>query len=378
MQSKESTNKGFNLDTKQVPVVHLITTLDMGGAESQLLVLVKQQVLKNMKVSVLFLKGSGELVERFEELGVPVLRLSASNNLGAQVLRLRKYLKKVNQPHIVHAHLPQAEILATLSLSHNSRLINSRHFGGQFHPSASATLSRLLGKFASWRSSKIVAISQSVRRILVENNEVKQKVPIEVVHYGFDEKEFRKKGGDWPAKSNSVVRIGTVARLSPEKDLETLIKGFEKLRAEGMNLSLDIVGAGPLLGDLTALVQELHLSEFVSFLGKTSDVAGFMSSLDLFVLTSKFEGFGMVLLEAMSSGCKIVAARNSAIPEVLGNQGAGLFFETGNFHSMAKKIEESLEQIDDGYRQLQIQRLHKFSAEEMCKKMLRVYEVELA
>ncbi len=367
---------GIALETKRLPVVHLITTLDRGGAESQLLVLVKQQVLIDMQISVLFLKGSGELVQDFKKLGVEVSQLSPSNNLVLQVLRLRKYLKSISGAHIIHAHLPQAEIVATLSKSSKSKLINSRHFGGQFYPTANATLSRLLGKFASWRSSKVVAISNSVRLILVEQNEVRRKVPIEVVHYGFNEKDLRKKKLELPTNSSSVVRIGTVARLSPEKDLETLIKGFKKLRAEGMELSLDIVGAGPLLGELTALVEELGLSKDVSFLGKTADVGGFMSSLDLFVLTSKFEGFGMVLLEAMSSGCKIVAARNSAIPEVLGDQGAGSFFETGNFHSLAKKIKESLEQEDDGYRQLQIQRLHTFSAEEMCNKMQRVYELD--
>lgn len=102
-------------------------------------------------------------------------------------------------------------------------------------------------------------------------------------------------------------------------------------------MRLEIVGAGSLLGELTTMTKDLGLTNSVSFLGRTDDVEGFISSLDLFVLTSKFEGFGMVLLEAMSTGCKIVAARNSAIPEVLGEDGAGLMFETGNETELAEK-----------------------------------------
>lgn len=362
------------MKTSSLPVVHLITTLDRGGAESQLLVLVKQQVLRNIKVSVLFLKGSGELIPSFEALGVEVTKVASQNIFPMQVLKLRKYLRGLTGSHILHAHLPQAELLATISLSSETRLINSRHFGGKFHPKAQRTISRLLGKFATSKSYKVVAISKSVKEILVHQNEVSKNVQIEVVHYGFDEKEFRNSGSNPLPRPDGELRFGTVARLSPEKDLVTLIRGFKKVRDERSGVSLEIVGAGPLLNALTNLVDELDISEDVSFLGKTSDVAGFMSSLDLFVLTSRFEGFGMVLLEAMSSGCKIVAARNSAIPEVLGDQGAGLFFETGDADSLAAAMKESIGQVDEKFKVAQSERLRLFSAEEMSKKIESVYE----
>jgi glycosyltransferase involved in cell wall biosynthesis len=347
--------------------------LDRGGAETQLLVLVKQQVLKGYRVSVLYLKGSGELTQSFEDLGVQVIRVAKKNNFFIQVFSFGQYLRRIKYLHVVHAHLPQAELVATFSILSKTRLVNSRHFGGQFHPTALRIVSRLLGKLATLRSYKVIAISNSVKDNIIALNEVNNKVPIDIVHYGIEQKFSNRVKLNQNRQSQNVLRVGTVARLSPEKDLETLIKSFRILKNKKKEVRLEIVGAGSLLGELTTMTKDLGLTNSVSFLGRTDDVEGFISSLDLFVLTSKFEGFGMVLLEAMSTGCKIVAARNSAIPEVLGEDGAGLMFETGNETELAEKILDSLNSQDETYKILQIRRLELFSAEEMCRKVLLSY-----
>ena len=93
-------------------VIHLITTIERGGAEKQLLTLASEQVQSGIKVEVIFLKGKPELKKEFEESGVKVNKLLAGTNFLKQITLLSKYLRK--NPSPVHAHLPKAELLAAI------------------------------------------------------------------------------------------------------------------------------------------------------------------------------------------------------------------------------------------------------------------------
>jgi glycosyltransferase involved in cell wall biosynthesis len=99
-----------------------------------------------------------------------------------------------------------------------------------------------------------------------------------------------------------------------------------------------------------------------------------MRSLSLFVLPSKFEGFGMVLLEAMFARCRIVGARNSAIVEVLGDRGAGTYFETSDPEDLCDKILESLQEKRNDYIKNQEMQLASFRIERTAELTDRIYE----
>jgi glycosyltransferase involved in cell wall biosynthesis len=128
---------------------------------------------------------------------------------------------------------------------------------------------------------------------------------------------------------------------------------------------------------LKALSIELGLENSVHFLGRTDKIIEFLSGLDVFLLTSKYEGFGLVLLEAMDAGIPIIASRNSAIPEVLGTDFPNLC-ETGNDEEFAEKI---LRLNDLEYRStvlaLQANRLVIFDAPSMARKIYEVYFGEI-
>ena len=137
--------------------------------------------------------------------------------------------------------------------------------------------------------------------------------------------------------------------------------------------TLSIVGSGPLEIELKKLADELGISNKIDWLGRRSDIDNFLQNIDLFLLTSAYEGFGLVLLEAMANRVPIIAAKNSAIPEVIGDFPETLF-ETGNYLDLSEKIESSLTMVSrNEIVDRQINRLQEFDAREMSNRILVLY-----
>jgi glycosyltransferase involved in cell wall biosynthesis len=131
--------------------------------------------------------------------------------------------------------------------------------------------------------------------------------------------------------------IGTLSRYVPQKDLKTLVFAARELKERGLIASFICHGEGPEKGELQKLVNENGLENTFLILDKTLDADSFLNWCDLFVLTSKYEGFGLVILEAARSGTPMVISNTAAANEVLsGNQ--QVLFQIGNFPQLAEKI----------------------------------------
>jgi glycosyltransferase involved in cell wall biosynthesis len=321
-------------------VLHVITTIEMGGAEKQLLILAREQRINGRPVSVVFLKGNPELKDSFENIGVQVFDDISNKNPLTQIFKLRKILNKI--PNLtIHAHLPRAELISAIVRKKNT-LVISRHNAEAFFPSHPGILSRVLSRFVSRRSTLVIAISAAVKNFLIESNEIDKSKKIQVIYYGFDSifREIESTSGNL----HDNFKIGTISRLVPQKDIGTLLSAFKKVIEKYPSLKLSIVGDGYLKDSLQHESKKLGISSSVDWLGRTEDIGGYLKSIDLFVLTSRYEGFGLVLLEAMCSEVPILAPNNSAIPEVLGNEYPGLF-ETGNSAELSTKIEDALDEV---------------------------------
>jgi len=139
-----------------------------------------------------------------------------------------------------------------------------------------------------------------------------------------------------------------------------------------------IVGGGSLKEELEELAKKLEIKENIIWFGRTDDVMSVMKQMDLFVLASNYEGFGLVLLEAIQAGIPVIAANNSAIPEVLGVNSEGLF-HTGDATGLCNKMEEfKSEPKRSQLIEEQYARLSSFRPESMIMKMNSVYDPVLA
>jgi glycosyltransferase involved in cell wall biosynthesis len=355
---------------------HIITTLEHGGAEKQLLILVKAQVNAGNEVTVVSLKGQNTLLKEFEEAGAEVLRLSGikQNKKLTNFFVLIRILRKVQ---IVHAHLPRAEIFTRICLLFikNVSFVISRHNEEPFMPSANYAkqLSPIVSRFISKRADVVIAISNAVRKFLESNNEIAREVPIIVIHYGF--KKVRK-SHDLP-KEVDKLRIGTVARLVNQKSLDTAILSVALLKRNSLKFEYKIAGNGPLKEELNQLASENDISGEFVLVGKIEQIEKFYSELDLFVLPSKYEGFGMVLFEAMNANVPIICSNVSAIPEVMGSEYPGLF-EWGNVEELVELMKRAYSPefrvlLTKHYDEI----LDRFSVEKMYSEIHRAYLLAL-
>jgi len=142
----------------------------------------------------------------------------------------------------------------------------------------------------------------------------------------------------YEAGSDEVV-IGNLGRLSEQKCQNLLIKVTDLLRKRNLKFKLLIGGTGEKEPELKQMVRDNKLEEYVNFIGFVEESREFMNSLDIFVLTSKWEGFGYVLVEAAAASLPVVAFNISSNPEVVSHNETGELIKPFDLDSMASKIE---------------------------------------
>ena len=346
------------------PVIHVITTIEMGGAEKQLLILATAQAKSGRKVRVCYLKGRPELVNEFEDGGIEILDHLANKNFLVQLYLLRKILSGSNE--LIHAHLPQAELLAALA-GFRHKLLVTRHNSEPFWPRKPRVVSNLLSRLVSSRAGTVVAISNAVKQYLIQRGEIGPRVKVVVVYYGFSSSILKR-----PIRESGLI-FGTISRLTEQKDLPTMLRAFAKFSASHPDSKLNIVGEGHLRANLEKLTYDLEIQSKVSWLGRTSAIDSFLDSLDVFLLTSLYEGFGMVLLEAISRSVPIIASNNNAVTEVLGKDSPSLFW-IGDVGELA----ERMNQIQDpDFREnllaSNLKRIEEFSIPKMLSSLDSIY-----
>ena len=275
--------------------------------------------------------------------GVPVHHINGVEALGKaryliQARRVKQLIHAL-QPDIVHAlHLTSYGFLGALS---------------DFHPFALSVWGTdvleapKLTPFHSWLTRYALAHADSVTatglHLATETTRyAPQGTPITVVPYGVDLQRFTP-GTRTP--SDHVV-IGTAARLSPEKGIRYLIEAFAQLRQRyGGRVSLRIAGEGPERARIEALVQRLHLGASVALEGwvEHDQLPAFLRELDVFVMPSTWEGFGVAAIEASAVELPIVASDIYGIPDAVRDGITGLLVPSKQPGALAEAISRLVE-----------------------------------
>jgi glycosyltransferase involved in cell wall biosynthesis len=172
----------------------------------------------------------------------------------------------------------------------------------------------------------VIAISDAVKRFMAGAGLGLDARKLHKIYYGIDAAKFgeaqdtyaRPLNHEWNIPNDALV-IGFVGRLVEQKDIGTLLRGMARFAAESPKARLVIVGTGQAETAMRRLADELRISDRIVWAGFRDDIRRVMGSFDIFALTSIYEGFGLVLLEAMAS--RRAATRVGAIPEVVGTTG---------------------------------------------------------
>jgi glycosyltransferase involved in cell wall biosynthesis len=263
-------------------------------------------------------------------------------------------------------------------------LVISKHNDCPFHRIPGE---RLVDRWVSRRAAAMIVISDAVRRYMSARGVGQPPCRMETVRYGIDPTSFDQVSSEavaqlrraWGAKPDTLL-VGFVGRLVSQKSIDVLIRAFAQfVRANRVDAKLVIVGDGPLRRQLRECAAREGIADRVVWPGFRKDIAAVMSAFDVFALTSSFEGFGLVLIEAMAAGAPIVATRVSAIPEVVVDGETGLLAESGSVEGVAAALsrltDASLRRClgQAGYERVRTQ----FTLERMWQATDAIYEQAL-
>lgn len=329
-------------------VLHVITSINRGGAQNHLVDLIRHQSAC-MAVSVAYLRGDGYWADALRDMGVNVHDLGLRFYGDLRPLRrLRRIIREANFD-LVHAHLPPAELYARMALIGIDRtqlpLAVSKHNDEPFHKSIGE---RSLGRWVARRAAVVVAISDAVNRYMAGPALGIEPARLETIHYGIDARPFAATTAEqglalrrrWGIP-NEAVLIGFAGRLVPQKSLETLLEGFALLRKRSStDFRLALVGSGELEAPLRERANVLGIADAVVWPGFHDDMPAVMRAFDVFALTSLYEGFGLVLVEAMATARPVVATRVSAIPEIVVDGETGFLISPRSPEELANALQK--------------------------------------
>lgn len=346
-------------------ITHLITTIERGGAENQLLILCQEQIKDGWQVDVKYLKGRAELASEFLVCGVEVRKLGGGAFLS-QLLEFRKLMRH-SDVSLVHAHLPRCELMAILSKIAKP-IIVSRHNSEKFFPKAPDFISRILSRMVLHRADGRIAISRGVLDFLYRSGEASRKTPFCVIHYGF---QFPREALSAKFFDPQRPRFLSIGRLVQQKDYPTILLALAKLKSIDLSFEASFVGEGSLEKKLKLQSQELGLTNNVRWLGKIMHPEHLFANSDFLILASVYEGFGMVLLESLATELPIICSRIPTSIEILGDDYEG-FFAPGDPESLYQTICFALEN-----RAILIEKMRSrrrlFYASDMAKKVSSIY-----
>jgi glycosyltransferase involved in cell wall biosynthesis len=352
-----------------------IRSLYEGGAERVMLNLARGFMKQGLNVDLVLVKAEGAYLTQVPP-GIRLIDLKAQSKPGI-IPKLVKYLRQERPVSLLAAlHYPcEIALLAKRLAGVSTRVVVSEHNNlsqeAKRIKQTSVRLSPLAARlFYPWADG-IVAVSQGVAKDLAAVTAL-PSARIQVIYNPVVVPEMFTKAEEpvdhpWFQSGEPPVILG-VGRLFPQKDFTTLIRAFALVRNVRPARLVILGSSGPDEAKLKALILELDLEGEVALVGYVSNPYAYMARSSVFVLSSAWEGFGNVLVEAMAVGTEIVSTDCPSGPaEILADGKYGALTPVGNSKAMAEAILKTLsgsqKKVDSGW-------LDQFTIETCAQKYL--------
>lgn len=316
--------------------------MGLGGAEKQISDLVNNFVGKGHFITILALKGDFHFPVPHN---VELIKVnSAKNALGLlkSIYAVVEATRRI-KPDIVHGHMATANFIcrAARLFSLKTPLICTAHNVNE----GGGKIRMWLYRITDFLSSITTNVSVEAVEHYIEQKAAPAKKIIPIYN-GVDINKFKKKplqiihiNGLQGCEGKHPILLN-VARLVDAKDHDNLLRAFSLFKVHYTNAVLLIAGDGPLKQNIADLASSLHLSNDVLLLGARQDIAELMSISDMFVLSSAWEGFGLVLAEAMACDLPVVSTDCGGTREVV--NGHGFMVPTKNPQALSDAIIKTL------------------------------------
>lgn len=320
-------------------ILHVIDTLDFGGAEKVLVSLANGFAAQH-EVSVCCLSHAGELAR---ELDPRITVWSMGRGLGNSYVLPWKLARRLRAGRydVVHTHNWSVFLEGGIAawLARVPIAIHTVH--GPYLPCGPTLLQR--GKRAL-RHALERWVARGFRRVVAVSDSIRDYIPA-TVGIAAQRLSTVHNGVGVSIESVAARRVGealtfiTVGRLDVIKNHELMLRAFARVAGAHPQARLLLVGDGPQRPALEALADELGLRARIELPGFRTDVADLLARADVFLMSSRYEGISIALLEAMRAGLPAVATRVGGIPETVLPQRTGLLVESGDTEAFAGAME---------------------------------------
>ncbi|MEO7648746.1 MAG: glycosyltransferase family 4 protein [Gemmatimonadaceae bacterium] len=318
-------------------ILHVDTERGWRGGERQALWLAKSLAGRGHQ-SIVACRATEPLAQRANQAGLGVESCSPFFEFDPfAVLALRAVIRR-RGVHVVHAHTAHAVALAALAtVGSDARMVLTRRVDFRLRPN-------LGSRWKYGRAAAIIAISKAVARALVASGIPEERIT--VIPSGVDlTRKFSR------ATPETLAHLGVrrgaplvvqVSQLVGHKDPLTFVRAIAAVRDDVPGVQALLVGDGPLRGSVESEVARLGLTGTLHVTGYRTDADSLLAAADVVTLSSKEEGLGTVLLDAMSMGKPIAATSGGGIPEVLQQGVSGLLSPIGDSFKLGTDISSIL------------------------------------
>ena len=376
---------------KRPLIAHVIYKLAVGGLENGLVNIINHMDADKYRHAIICLTESTDFRNRIVRKDVKIYQLhkQEGKDFGVYV-RLWKLLKTI-RPDIVHTrNIGTIDCLVPAFFSGARAGIHGEHGRDMVDIDGSNKKYIRLRKILRPFITKYIALSEDLENWLRESVGVDRSKILQIyngvnVELFSDNAEISENIKCKVFGKKDITVVGTVGRLSGEKDQLTLIKAVETILTENPDLKdvlrLALIGDGPLKKKLGDEVLRRGIKEFVWFSGERDDVHDLYNMIDIFVLPSLGEGISNTILEAMASGLPVVATNVGGNPELVINGKTGMLVEPGLPAEMSNAIRFYLSNPDikkmhgtEGRKRIE----RSFSMQSMINQYIEVYNEVLS
>ncbi|PHR95607.1 MAG: hypothetical protein COA78_29865 [Blastopirellula sp.] len=318
---------------KRRKVLHIRSTIGMYGAER---VLLNTLPLLNetYDTTLLILEGGGTdsrtLRTQAEANGITCIHYNPRRKFDRKLIKDIEKVVKENVYNIIHTH-DYKSLFYLSSISKKLNIPAIHHVHGALGNSYLENIYGIIEKWMMRNVTKILTVSSEQKQSL-EKSCLKFPV-ISQVNNGTLLQPL-----DLHRSKTDTLKLIMVARFTAEKNHSLAIEAISTLKNMGLNISLSLLGDGPLKREVQQCIDAKSLSKQVQLVGFTSDVKTWLDDSDVLLITSETEGMPMNMLEAMGRGLPVISTPVGEIPFLINNSGCGELFS--NHDDLVKLIEK--------------------------------------
>ncbi|MBA3734315.1 MAG: glycosyltransferase family 4 protein [Actinobacteria bacterium] len=343
-----------------VKILRVIARLNMGGPALHVAYLtegLRKRGYETTLVAGSLARGEDSMSFVADAHGVEIAHI---DELGREIsplkdlvatIRLARLIRK-ERPQILHTHTAKAgtvgRVAALLAGSRRPPIVVHTFHGhvlrGYFGPVRSL-LFRLLERWLASRTTALIAVSPQVRDDLVAlgvappERFVVIRLGIELGERVSGEQNGRAESRRYLGIPDDRFAVGWIGRMTAVKRTDDVLLAFKRLRDNGVDAMLCMVGDGPDRAQLERRAHELGIMRQVLFLGYQEEVASFYAAFDTLVLPSSNEGTPVSAIEALAAGRPVVATRVGGVPDVVRDGEDGFLVEAGETDDLADRLE---------------------------------------